>query len=302
MATIFNMYKDVASPDVTADIRASRRESEANTKKTQDTAFGMLKSSNIGTLQQQYRAGSGRFEGIADPDNKFQVYYDALKALDPQAAQDAAKVYAEERQRRINREIADAYKTKGSTGNAELDAIDQAIAALEQSITVSEAISTTQPPASEQAQPSSDADADDTQQDQGADVTDSSGRAISDYGYLNPSIDTGRLNQPIDTTLMPSKTQSDYSKLGTIPKPSNEKTVPDMTGYTTNRLAGYYSSDRVMPSFDVSLSRQGTLAQEPIDPRDIPAVGSGMEGYIPASRLDGYKPMTRNIANMYRGR
>lgn len=123
MATLFSMYKDVASPDVTSDIRESRRESETNTKKTQDTAFGMLKRSNAGTLQQEYRAGSGRFKGITDPDKKFQVYYDALKALDPQAAQDAGKIYAEERQRKINADVADAYKAGVTSGNTDIDAI-----------------------------------------------------------------------------------------------------------------------------------------------------------------------------------
>ena len=86
MATLFDMYKDVATPDVFNQTRAARQESEANTKKTMDTSFGMLKKSNIGTLQQEYRAGTGRFEGITDPDKKFQVYYDALRALDPQSA------------------------------------------------------------------------------------------------------------------------------------------------------------------------------------------------------------------------
>src|SRR5574343_18252 len=137
MATIFNMYKDIATPDVTADIRESRRESEANTRKTQETAFGMLKRSNIGTLQQQYREGKGRFAGITDPDKKFQVYYDALKALDPQAAQDAAKVYGEERERRISGEIAAAYKGEG--GDPELKAIEDAINELNMMISSEEA-------------------------------------------------------------------------------------------------------------------------------------------------------------------
>ena len=143
MATIFNMYKDIATPDVTADIRASRRESEANTKKTQETAFGMLKRSNIVTLQQQYREGKGRFADITDPDKKFQVYYDALKALDPQAAQDAAKVYGEERQRRINREVADAYSLAGSSGNQEIDELRKYIESLKANIASTEALEAT---------------------------------------------------------------------------------------------------------------------------------------------------------------
>ena len=290
MATIFNMYKDVASPDVTSDIRESRRESEANTKKTMDTAFGMLKRSNAGTLQQQYREGSGRFEGITDPDKKFQVYYDALKALDPQAAQDAAKVYAEERQRRINREVADAYKSQGTTGNPELDAIDKAIADLESSIIAGESIATSN--VVEQAQEQAQANKEQAQVNQDAlqQQTVKTGEQGADYGYYNKSIDTGRMNQPVDTTLTPdegqpaSEPQQNFSKLGYVPLPR----------YDLRRMYD------INPEFDISLSR-GQPADRPAEVRQQSTPTAGMEDYVPASRYDGYVPMTRNIANMYRG-
>lgn len=230
MATIFNMYQDIATPDVTADIRESRRESEANTRKTQETAFGMLKRSNIRTLQQQYREGKGRFAGITDPDKKFQIYYDALKALDPQAAQDAAKVYGEERQRSINREIAAAYKSQSESGNPDIDNLRKKIEALKSEISATEASEA----ASEKMK-----------------------------GY-QPS------NMPED--------------------------VP-------NSLADYYTNDRKIPAFDISLSREVTQETGQLtDPRNQPRIGNGMEDYIPASRYEGYVPMTRNIATMYRGR
>lgn len=302
MATIFNMYKDIATPDVTADIRESRRESEANTRKTQETAFGMLKRSNIGTLQQQYREGKGRFAGITDPDKKFQVYYDALKALDPQAAQDAAKVYADERQRRINREIADAYKSQGTTGNPELDAIDKAIADLSAEITSSESMQFQSAiTADQQAQEQAMEKAQQVQSEQ-------SGQSGQSMSGLNPNIDTGRMNQPFDRTLTPdegmpaSELQVDYSKLGYVPLPRGDRQSTKMQGYAPNRLENYYTTDRKIPAFDISLSTEGTQGTDQvIDPRTQPSIGTGMEGYVPASRYEGYVPMTRSIANMYRG-
>lgn len=281
MATIFNMYKDIATPNVTADIRESRRESEANTRKTQETAFGMLKRSNIGTLQQQYREGKGRFAGITDPDKKFQVYYDALKALDPQAAQDAAKVYGEERQRRINREIADAYKSQGTTGNPELDAIDRAIADLSAEITSGESMQLQSAiTADQQAQEQTQEQARQAQSEQ-ADQTQSE-QAIE--------------GQPA------FELQQDWSKLGYVPLPRGERQAKKMTGYAPNRLENYYTTDRKIPAFDISLSTEGTQGTDQVsDPRNQPQVGTGMEGYIPASRYEGYVPMSRSIANFYRG-
>lgn len=286
MATIFNMYKDIATPDVTADIRESRRESEANTKKTQDTAFGMLKRSNIGTLQQQYREGKGRFAGITDPDKKFQVYYDALKALDPQAAQDAANVYGEERQRRINREIADAYAQSGSSGNPDIDNLRKKIDELKDEIAIDEA---------NEQQQKAEAEQKVIEQEQAEEAavsnviqrtTPEQARAMVSGSDAGMTIDTGRMNQPIDTELGYSEgeLQQDWSKLGYVPLPK----------YDLRRMYG------INPEFDISLSREGT--DQVIDPRNQPSIGTGMEGYIPSSRYEGYVPMTRNIATMYRGR
>lgn len=287
MATIFNMYKDIATPNVTADIRESRRESEANTRKTQETAFGMLKRSNIGTLQQQYREGKGRFAGITDPDKKFQVYYDALKALDPQAAQDAAKVYGEERQRRINREIADAYKSQGTTGNPELDAIDRAIADLSAEITSGESMHS-----GESMQLQSAITADQQAQEQTQEQARQAQSEQADQTQSEQAIE----GQPA------FELQQDWSKLGYVPLPRGERQAKKMTGYAPNRLENYYTTDRKIPAFDISLSTKGTQGTgQVIDPRNQPQVGTGMEGYIPASLYEGYVPMSRSIANFYRG-
>jgi len=288
MASIFNMYKDTASPDIYQEVRSSRQESEANTKKTQDTAFGMLKKSNIGTLQQQYREGSGRFKGITDPDKKFQVYYDALKALDPQAAQDASKVYAEERQRRINREVADAYKKQGTTGNPELDAIDRAIADLTASITSEESIATQ---SSVEQQKIAEDQQVQTEQVMGMNQA---------SGGLNPNIKTGR--QLESTPELIIEKQSDWSKFGTVPQDQTQPQVqnaPDMSGYTST-LSKYYSNERKIPSLDISLSKEGVVGED--TPFNNPVgTGTGMEDYLPMSRYNNYKPEQRRLANMYRG-
>lgn len=276
MASIFNMYKDVASPDMYQATRQSRQDSEANTKRTLDTAFNALRKSNIGSLQQDYRAGAGRFADIVDPDKKFQVYYDALKALDPQAAEDASKVYGEERQRRINREVADAYKAETTTGNPDLDKLDQVIADLSAAITAEEA-NQAQQAAQQEAQQEAEQSVDTTQAEE-----------IS-FGY-NPSIDTGRTNQPIDTELgyTEGELQADWSKLGAMNLPR----------YDLRRMYG------INPNFDISGRRVETDVQR--DPgaeiRQMSTPTTGMEGYLPANRFDGYKPMVGTIANMYRGR
>ena len=253
MATLFNMYKDVASPDVTSDIRESRRESETNTKKTQDTAFGMLKRSNAGTLQQEYRAGTGRFKGITDPDKKFQVYYDALKALDPQAAQDASRVYGEERQRRINNDIATAYKGEG--GDPEVEALTKAIEELESSIASDEASAKSaelEQQKQEEAQKQAEAKATDN---------------------MNLS-------------------RSDMAAVGAEPLPREARA---MKGYTSTpslsnsySLKDYYSTDKIMPTNDISLSTVGEPANE-----------DEMSGYTPSSAYDKFKP--RTLSSMYRG-
>ena len=277
MATLFNMYKDVASPDVTSDIRESRRESETNTKKTQDTAFGMLKRSNVGTLQQEYRAGSGRFNGITDPDKKFQVYYDALKALDPQAAQDATKVYGEERERRINNEIAESYKGEG--GDPELKALENAIKELKSSIASDEA--------SAKAMQVEQEKKDQLMTDQGVESLQTS--------ELNPSLDTGRLNNPVDLSLTPDEgqqadeLQQDWSNIGYVPLPRGDREATKMSGYTPS-LTNYYSTDKKMPTNDISLSTEDTI------------VDDSMDGYIPMSRYGSYSPTARSLANIYRGR
>lgn len=294
MATIFNMYKDTESPDIYQEVRASRQESEANTKKTQETAFGMLKKSNIGTLQQQYREGSGRFKGITDPDKKFQVYYDALKALDPQAAQDASKVYAEERQRRINREVADAYKKQGTTGNPDLDAINKAIMELESSITSEEALAT-QSTLDQQKQAEEQAIQEQAQAEQVMSMNQAS-------GGLNPNIKTGRQLEATPELKIEGEKQSDWSKYGTVPQQETSATpsIPNMQGYAPN-ISNFYSTDRKMPTFDISLSNEGAMGVEA--PYNNPVgSGTGMEGYIPMSRYNNYVPETRNIATFYRGR
>lgn len=283
MATLFDMYKDVATPDIYQETKAARQESEANTKKTMDTSFGMLKKSNIVTLQKEYREGKGRFAGITDPDKKFQVYYDALKALDPQSAQDAAKVYGEERERRISGEIAAAYKGEG--GDPELEALTKAIEELESSI------------ASDEASAKS-AELENTQAEDAAiernvnKTTPDQARAMvrgEDAG-MNKSIDTGRMNQPIDDALTPDngipegELQQDWSKLGYVPLPR----------YDLRRMYG------INPEFDISLSReQPTDRTSEVRQQSTPT--AGMEDYVPASRYDGYVPMTRRLANMYRG-
>lgn len=249
MATLFDMYKDVATPDIYQETKAARQESEANTKKTMDTSFGMLKKSNIGTLQQQYRAGTGRFEGITDPDKKFQVYYDALKALDPQSAQDAAKVYGEERERRISGEIAAAYKGEG--GDPELEALTKAIEELKSSI------------ASDELELREAQNTEETQRQAEAKATD------------NMNLSRG-----------------DMAAVGAEPLPREARA---MKGYTSTpslsnsySLKDYYSTDKIIPTNDISLSTVG----EPENEND-------MEGYVPANSYDKFKP--RTLSSMYRG-
>lgn len=290
MATLFDMYKDVTTPDVFNQTRAARQESEANTKKTMDTSFGMLKKSNIGTLQQEYRAGTGRFEGITDPDKKFQVYYDALKALDPQSAQDAAKVYGEERERRISGEIAAAYKGEG--GDPELEALTKAIEELESSIASDEASAKSAELEKTQAELENSQAEDAAIERIVTKTTPDQARAMvrgEDAG-MNRSIDTGRMNQPIDDALTPDngipegELQQDWSKLGYVPLPR----------YDLRRMYG------INPEFDISLSReQPTDRTSEVRQQSTPT--AGMEDYVPASRYDGYVPMTRRLANMYRG-
>lgn len=301
MATLFDMYKDVATPDIYQEVKASRQESEGNTKKTQDTAFGMLKKSNIGTLQQQYRAGTGRFEGITDPDKKFQVYYDALKALDPQAAQDAAKVYGEERERRINNEIAESYKGEG--GDPELKALDTAIAELKSSIASDEASAKATELAKEQEQAALQQEneqlentvterfATKTTPEQAREIVRTGGGGSG----LNPALDTGRINKPADLSLTPDEgkpayeLEQDWSNLGYVPLPRGDREAAKMIGYTPS-LTNYYSTDKKMPTNDISLSTEDTI------------VDDSMEGYIPMSRYDSYSPTARSLASMYRGR
>lgn len=253
MATLFDMYKDVATPDIYQETKAARQESEANTKKTMDTSFGMLKKSNIGTLQKEYRAGTGRFKGITDPDKKFQVYYDALKALDPQAAQDAAKVYGEERERRISGEIATAYKGEG--GDPELKAIEDAIKELNMLISSEEASNK----ATEEAQ-----------------------RAQEEQ----------QLQAEAKATDNMDLSREDLDAVGAEPLPREARA---MKGYTSTpslsnsySLKDYYSTDKIMPTNDISLSTVG----EPVNEDE-------MSGYMPSSAYDKFKP--RTLSSMYRG-
>lgn len=298
MATLFDMYKDVATPDVFNQTRAARQESESNTKKTMDTSFGMLKKSNIGTLQQEYRAGTGRFEGITDPDKKFQVYYDALKALDPQAAQDAAKVYGEERQRRINSEIASAYIGEG--GDPEVEALTKAIKELESSIASEEASAKATELAKEQEQVALQQEneqlentvterfATKTTPEQARDIVRTGGGS-----GLNPALDTGRINNPADLSLTPDEgkpayeLEQDWSNLGYVPLPRGDREAVKMSGYTPS-LRNYYSTDKKMPTNDISLSTVGESVNE-----------NDMEGYVPANSYDKFKP--RTLSSMYRG-
>lgn len=280
MATLFDMYKDVTTPDVFNQTRAARQESEANTKKTMDTSFGMLKKSNIGTLQQQYRAGTGRFEGITDPDKKFQVYYDALKALDPQSAQDAAKVYGEERERRISGEIAAAYKGEG--GDPELKAIEDAIKELNMLISSEEASKK----ATEEAQKAQEAQ----QLQAEAKATDNMELSREDLA----AVGAVPLTRPAEAKATDNMNLSrgDMAAVGAMPLP---REAHAMKGYTSTpslsnsySLKDYYSTDKIMPTNDISLSTVG----EPVNEDE-------MSGYTPSSAYDKFKP--RTLSSMYRG-
>lgn len=134
MARLFDMYKDTTSPDVYNSFRQIRQETEANRDKTMGNVGNILTSTNLGRLQREYREGSGRYAGITDPDKKFQVYYDVVRAIDPKEAEIAKVTYAEERNRAINKEISDAYKGGSVVADNEISQLEQEIKSLEQAI------------------------------------------------------------------------------------------------------------------------------------------------------------------------
>ena len=113
MAGLMDMYAAFNAPAVSTGDYANVQQRKNDLQSRRFSGLGnMLSQNSLGTLQQEYRAGTGRFAGL-DPDRKFQVYYDALKAIDPATAETEQARYNTERQRRVGSEVASAYTSGG---------------------------------------------------------------------------------------------------------------------------------------------------------------------------------------------
>ena len=113
MAGLMDMYAAFNAPQVSTGDYANAQQRKNELQNRRFSGLGNILSQNsLGALQQEYRAGTGRFAGL-DPDRKFQVYYDALKAIDPATAETEQARYNTERQRRVGSEVASAYTSGG---------------------------------------------------------------------------------------------------------------------------------------------------------------------------------------------
>lgn len=134
MATLFNMYQDTPRTDISGQLAQLRREegdrADANWKGSKD----LLRGAAVASIRKDYKNGISWDEGVKSADESFKRQYDRMIVADPQAAAQLREDYLAERTKRLNAEVAAAYKSKSEGVSGDIKALEQEIMQLESEI------------------------------------------------------------------------------------------------------------------------------------------------------------------------
>lgn len=136
---LIDMYTSTPTVDVSNTLANLRKEESARKEKNWEASKGLLKDAAVGSIRSQYSDQIEWDKGVSHADKVFKVQYERLMAVDPQAAEQLASEYSAERNKRVAREVSDAYQGGSSSVSEEMKALEQEILALEADIKSEEA-------------------------------------------------------------------------------------------------------------------------------------------------------------------
>ena len=134
MATLFNMYQDTPRTDISGQLTQLRREEKDRTDTNWKGSKDLLRGAAVASIRKDYKNGISWDDGVKSADESFKRQYDRMIVADPAAAQQLREDYLAERTKRVNAEIAAAYKSKSEGVSNDIQALEQEIQALEADI------------------------------------------------------------------------------------------------------------------------------------------------------------------------
>ena len=134
MATLFNMYADTPTIDISGQLTTLRREEKDRTDKNWQGSKDLLRGAAVASIRKDYKNGISWDEGVKSADESFKRQYDRMMVADPAAAAQLREDYLAERTRRLNAEVAAAYKSKSEGVSGDIKDLEQEIMRLESEI------------------------------------------------------------------------------------------------------------------------------------------------------------------------
>ena len=134
MTNLFNMYHDAPQVDISGQLTTLRREEKDRRDKNWQGSKDLLRGVASDTIRKDYKDGISWDDGVKSADESFKRQYDRMMIADPQAAAQLREDYLAERTRRLNAEVATAYKSKAEGVAGDIQALEQEIQALEADI------------------------------------------------------------------------------------------------------------------------------------------------------------------------
>lgn len=130
--SLSSMYMDTPTTEISGTIANLRKEEADKKARNWKSAQDLLRGAAVDSIRGKYADQIDWEQGVQNADKVFKVQYERLMAVDPQAAAQLAQEYNVEREKRINKEVAAAYKT--SDVDQSLKTMEDEIAALSASI------------------------------------------------------------------------------------------------------------------------------------------------------------------------
>lgn len=127
-----SLYMDTPRVDISGTIANLRKEESDRKAKNWKSAQDLLRGAATDSIRSKYADQIDWEQGVEYADKVFKQQYERLMAVDPQAAAQLAQEYKVEREKRVGKEISDAYKRQEE--DPELKALEAEIAALGASI------------------------------------------------------------------------------------------------------------------------------------------------------------------------
>lgn len=131
-----SLYMDTPRVDISGTLANLRKEESDRKAKNWKSAQDLLRGAATDAIRSKYADQIDWEQGVEYADKVFKVQYERLMAVDPQAAAQLAQEYKIEREKRVNKQISDAYKRQEE--DPELKALEAEIASLQANIQASE--------------------------------------------------------------------------------------------------------------------------------------------------------------------